>query len=490
MVTLINNIKKIKNPYIIFFPFLLFYFLIVLKSPTQGIYGDERRYLIFAENLIHGYYSTPAPEFNLWNGPGYPIALTPFVFFHLPLICITLFNAILYYLALTLFFKTLQKFFSFKLTLAVSLIWACYINSFGEMKFIYSEILSCFLVSLILYCLVNAFTEERKSKIFAIFAGIAIGYIVLTKVIFGYVLLFILTSMIILWLINRKKLNHRRGLLIAVIALFTISPYLMYTYQLTGKVYYLGNSGGMSLYWMSSPYDNELGDWCHSRNIYQSDVSNSKIDADKKTIPGFTNYLYANHAKDYEQLKKALVDVVGGAGGTGGKAKVSGFTVAGKTGTAQKVDPKSGGYEHGKYIVSFSGFLPAERPEFVGFVVLDEAQTVELLLTLDRSEIQARADARFETMMAEGALQEAQALAGLGIDPSLPAMRAIGVRPLIAAIEGKCSLEEAAAAAKQETRHYVKRQETWFKSHMISWHHINAKYMASNIAEIFAFIQR
>jgi len=122
--------------------------------------------------------------------------------------------------------------------------------------------------------------------------------------------------------------------------------------------------------------------------------------------------------------------------------------------------------------------------------VLDEAQTVELLLTLDRSEIQARADARFETMMAEGALQEAQALAGLGIDPSLPAMRAIGVRPLIAAIEGKCSLEEAAAAAKQETRHYVKRQETWFKSHMISWHHINAKYMASNIAEIFAFIQR
>jgi tRNA dimethylallyltransferase len=122
--------------------------------------------------------------------------------------------------------------------------------------------------------------------------------------------------------------------------------------------------------------------------------------------------------------------------------------------------------------------------------VLDEAQTVELLLTLDRGEIHARADARFETMMAEGALQEAQALAGLAIDPSLPAMRAIGVRPLIAAFEGKYSLQEAVAAAKQETRHYVKRQETWFKRHMISWNHVNAKYMASNIAEIFAFIQR
>ncbi|MCE9624828.1 MAG: penicillin-binding protein 2, partial [Deltaproteobacteria bacterium] len=42
-------------------------------------------------------------------------------------------------------------------------------------------------------------------------------------------------------------------------------------------------------------------------------------------------------SKDYGQIKQALIDVVGGAGGTGGKAKVSGFTVAGKTGTAQVV---------------------------------------------------------------------------------------------------------------------------------------------------------
>ena len=55
-------------------------------------------------------------------------------------------------------------------------------------------------------------------------------------------------------------------------------------------------------------------------------------------------------------------------------AAVPGFTIAGKTGTAQKVDPK-GGYERGKSVVSFSGYLPAEHPEFVGLVVLDDAQT-------------------------------------------------------------------------------------------------------------------
>jgi cell division protein FtsI/penicillin-binding protein 2 len=60
--------------------------------------------------------------------------------------------------------------------------------------------------------------------------------------------------------------------------------------------------------------------------------------------------------------------------GTAAAAAVRGFTIAGKTGTAQKVDPK-GGYEQGKYVVSFAGYLPAEHPEVVGLVVLDDAHT-------------------------------------------------------------------------------------------------------------------
>lgn len=73
------------------------------------------------------------------------------------------------------------------------------------------------------------------------------------------------------------------------------------------------------------------------------------------------------------QIGNALRGVVSDRG-TAAAAAVPGFTIAGKTGTAQKVDPK-GGYEHGKYIVSFSGYLPAEHPEFVGLVVLDDAHT-------------------------------------------------------------------------------------------------------------------
>ena len=72
-------------------------------------------------------------------------------------------------------------------------------------------------------------------------------------------------------------------------------------------------------------------------------------------------------------VRDALKDVVS-EHGTALLAKVAGFQVAGKTGTAQKIDPK-GGYMPGKYIVSFLGFMPAENPAFVCLVLVDDAQT-------------------------------------------------------------------------------------------------------------------
>jgi cell division protein FtsI/penicillin-binding protein 2 len=71
-------------------------------------------------------------------------------------------------------------------------------------------------------------------------------------------------------------------------------------------------------------------------------------------------------------VSDALVGVVG-EGGTARLAQVFGFTVAGKTGTAQKVDPK-GGYTPGKYVVSFVGYLPAEEPRFVCLIMVNDAK--------------------------------------------------------------------------------------------------------------------
>ena len=73
------------------------------------------------------------------------------------------------------------------------------------------------------------------------------------------------------------------------------------------------------------------------------------------------------------QIALALRGVVSKRG-TAAEAAVPGFTMSGKTGTAQKAAP-GGGYEKNKYVVSFSGFLPSENPAFVGLVVLDDAHT-------------------------------------------------------------------------------------------------------------------
>jgi cell division protein FtsI (penicillin-binding protein 3) len=74
--------------------------------------------------------------------------------------------------------------------------------------------------------------------------------------------------------------------------------------------------------------------------------------------------------KTAEQMKLMLAGVTG-EGGTGMAARVPGFVVAGKTGTAQKIKPIGRGYLKGGYIGSFAGFIPANDPQFVVFVGID-----------------------------------------------------------------------------------------------------------------------
>ena len=77
-------------------------------------------------------------------------------------------------------------------------------------------------------------------------------------------------------------------------------------------------------------------------------------------------------AKTAHFVAEALIGVTQ-PGGTAAFARVNGFQVAGKTGTAQKVSPH-GGYAAGKYVVSFVGFMPAEDPKFVLLVMVDDAK--------------------------------------------------------------------------------------------------------------------
>lgn len=101
--------------------------------------------------------------------------------------------------------------------------------------------------------------------------------------------------------------------------------------------------------------------------------------------------------------------------------------------------------------------------------LLPLANTFPLTMQVDRAELYQRCDARFDAMIAEGAIEEAKAIAALGLNSSLPAMRAVGLPPLLAHLRGEITFEEAAERAKTSTRNYAKRQKTWINSNFNSW---------------------
>ncbi len=87
----------------------------------------------------------------------------------------------------------------------------------------------------------------------------------------------------------------------------------------------------------------------------------------------------------------------------------------------------------------------------------------------DRAELYARCDARFDAMLAGGALDEVRTLLAKGLDPNLPVMKAVGVRELERHLAGEITLEAAADLARQETRRYAKRQLTWLRNQTPDW---------------------
>lgn len=87
----------------------------------------------------------------------------------------------------------------------------------------------------------------------------------------------------------------------------------------------------------------------------------------------------------------------------------------------------------------------------------------------DRQRLHLSIARRFQAMVDAGGLDEAARFAALGLDPALPAMKAIGVPEMVAAASGGCSIEDAVRRAVVATRQFAKRQETWFKNQMPDW---------------------
>lgn len=97
-----------------------------------------------------------------------------------------------------------------------------------------------------------------------------------------------------------------------------------------------------------------------------------------------------------------------------------------------------------------------------------------LALAPARDALYAAIDARFDAMLAAGALDEVRAFAARRLDPALPAMKAHGAPALMAHLRGELSLAEAAEIGKRDTRRYAKRQFTWIAGQMPDWPRVSS----------------
>lgn len=249
---------KIKQSYYLL-PILVAYIVIVVLFGADVPLGDGIRYWAYAGNLLNGTYATPDVDM-LHMGPGYPLILAVFRFLNSPLLFPLLLNAILLYLGVYYYYKTAILYITPKIVII-----SAYLLAFWDpfllywMQKLYSESLVVFLISFFSYHFILYFKTKNKKNF--VLSGIAIGYLALTKVIFGYVIaVAILLSAIMYFIKNYKELANQ-SFKVFGLGLLLCLPYLGYTFSLTNKLFYWGNTGGELLYWTSSPYKTDLGEW-------------------------------------------------------------------------------------------------------------------------------------------------------------------------------------------------------------------------------------
>ncbi|MGF1640268.1 MAG: tRNA (adenosine(37)-N6)-dimethylallyltransferase, partial [Rhodospirillales bacterium] len=119
-----------------------------------------------------------------------------------------------------------------------------------------------------------------------------------------------------------------------------------------------------------------------------------------------------------------------------------------------------------------------------------DARFATIVLLPPRDALYAAVDARFDRMMAAGAPDEVRALLALGLDPALPAMKAVGVKELAAYLGGDIGLAESCAAAKQATRNFAKRQRTWLRHQLGPAEPVFEQYSERMKENIFSFIRQ
>lgn len=258
------------KPLLKFLPLLILYVVLVLLLSKDSIMADEVRYYMFADNLAKGFY-TESDNPNLLSGPGYPFYLYIFVKLHLPYIAPRFGNAVMIFFSVFFLYKTLSIYIPAKRATILSYCFGLYYPMLEWIWMNFSECLCIFLMCGFMYYTVLYLRSDKPKIAHLLLAGGLLGYLVLTKVLYSYMVFAALFIMILYYLLFRNPKALRSSSIFVVAFLVTV-PYLIYTYNLTGRVLYWGSNGGEQLYWMTTHYKGEYGSWIESTTVLRREI--------------------------------------------------------------------------------------------------------------------------------------------------------------------------------------------------------------------------
>jgi hypothetical protein len=250
----------------------------LLLPAGEGWSGDEGVYLGLARNITHGFYRDGSSDGplnmcfagwktpDLWYGPGFPGLLAPFVALGLPVSVIRLIGPVLLLVSVLLFYRLLLLTVSPHSALLGALGLGLFVPFYRYLPFLHSEFLALTLVIAAMIAITHVL--RTCSRLATIAAAVALAGVALTRVAYGWVLTLLVVGWLARWLIRRST-SSRRLLVVHALALALCVPWLAYTYAVTGRPFLWATSGSLSLYWMSSPYAVDRGDWHCASDVFQ-----------------------------------------------------------------------------------------------------------------------------------------------------------------------------------------------------------------------------
>jgi hypothetical protein len=253
-------------------PLLALFVVISAVAPQRP--DDESAYVSLAHRLVHGRYVTgdqnalldASPAYpDLWFGPGLPLVLTPLVALHSPLWLLRLIGPAALFVAVVLFYALVRIRGSPRLALAAAYALGLYPPALTLLSNLHSEPLA---LALVVAGMLGTTLYLRQPRIrFLALASVAFAWLALTRVEYGWIIAITLVGFLG-WIAATRTPSAVRVAAVFALALVLSAPWLIYTHHVTGRPFVWGNSGSLSLFWMSAPVAGNRGDWQQASDVF------------------------------------------------------------------------------------------------------------------------------------------------------------------------------------------------------------------------------